>query len=194
MSGKGKRLVAVRGDLLSRAVEIANRERKAFYDFTNEIFEQAIKAYEMKASLPELVEFYELVRTEQEAGCVLISADIANFLLEKLSATDRELFVQKWRELGQQFGKCLATKFREHNPIDVLKRALTQCSWGITSAETIEGARSMMLRCVAPYFSPSYTKVFSEFLKAALHELGFEVLVEDSRKGIIILEIRKQGG
>ncbi len=187
-----KKLVAVRVDLLSRVIEIANREGKTVYGLTNEAFEQAIRAYEMKLTLPEILDSFSLLKMERETGAVITSGDILAYLIDRLYHTEREKLQEIWRNAGAWYGKYLLAKFHDQDPIEMLRRLLAACAWDLTDVHLSREVDLVKLRCVAPYLPMENTDLLSKYLEGVMQSLGYEPSKNDTMRGIILLEFKKR--
>ena len=52
-------LISVRDDLVKRLMEVSSSLGKSISDYVNEVFEQAVRAHELKCGLKETVDVYE---------------------------------------------------------------------------------------------------------------------------------------
>ena len=111
---KGKRLILVRTDLLNELVKVSGREGKTVYSLTNEILQEALKAYEREISLEdriqkveaELSEYHSTPSVEAKIGKIekslselrMASARVSESgeqedLLKKYKAAEKRVFV-----------------------------------------------------------------------------------------------------
>ncbi len=188
---KDKKFIAVRGDLLQKIMEIANKDGKSIYGFVNEIFEQAIRAEELKLSLSEVIEFYTLIEIMKKAGAVITASDILDHLINKLYPIEKESLQERWYLSGVWYGKYLSTRFND--ALGVFKKVLEACIWNISEANlSINDDGTASLRCVAPNQSRESTELFSRFLKGVLSALNFKVTKEESWRGIILMDLAKR--
>ncbi|MEM2905791.1 MAG: hypothetical protein QW057_01110 [Candidatus Bathyarchaeia archaeon] len=189
---KEKKLVAVRGDLLARVVEISNREGKSVYGMTNEIFEQAIRVHDLGLSLTDVVEAYALLKMERETGAVIISSETLSYLIGRLYPEEKEALQELWRGSGQWYGKYLLAKFHDQDPIEMLRRRLVTCAWDVTDVNLVRNGDKVKLRIVAPYLAAENTELFSKHLEGIMQSLGYTLERNDTMRGIILLEFDKQ--
>jgi hypothetical protein len=192
MTSKGKKLVAVRGDLLAKVVRIANRQGKTLFAFTNELLEQAIKADEMRSTLPTIVDSYELIKMEKETGSIIVPAEILSFLVEKLYPLEKNTLKEKWYKSGEWYGKYLLAKFPNRDFLEVLRKSLITCAWGVTDIDLFREGNSIKLRCATPYFPLEGTELFSKFLEGLMSAIGFKTSSKDYRKGMILMDFAQK--
>jgi len=189
---KDKKFIAVRSDILQKIMEISNKKGKSFYNFVNEIFEQAIKAEEMNTSLAEVVEFYDLMESMKKAGGTVTRRDIFNYSVQRLYMTEKDALLKKWYHSGVWYGRYLATKF--NNPVDAFKKILTSCFWEITEVElTNQEDDSISLRVLVPTHSHENTELLSKFIQGVMNTLAYRLVKEEFWEGIIILKLAKRG-
>ncbi|WP_309492972.1 hypothetical protein [Candidatus Hecatella orcuttiae] len=180
----------MRSDLLHKVIEISNRRGTTVYGFVNEIFEQAIKADELNATPTQVVEYYSLMETMKKAGAVIITLDILNHCIEKLSRIDKDLS-KKWYTSGLWYGKYLSAKFQD--PLETLKKILTTCFWEITEVELIQkDEENLTLRVLAPNHTEVHTELLLRFVEGIVNSLDYKVQREEHWKGIILLDLQKR--
>ncbi|MFQ5761619.1 MAG: hypothetical protein ACE5PO_01170 [Candidatus Bathyarchaeia archaeon] len=188
---KDKKFIAVRGDLLHKIIEIANKDGKTVFGFVNEIFEQAIRSEQLNVSLEEIIEFYELIEIMKKAGAVITTADLQNHLVGKLYSIEKDSLREKWYVSGVWYGKYLATRFND--ALGVFKRILQSCMWDISEANVeVKGDGHVNIRCVAPNHSRENTELLARFLQGVMNALDFKVVKEEAWKGIILMELEKR--
>jgi hypothetical protein len=186
-----KKFIAVRSDLLQKAIEISNRRGKSFYGFVNEIFEQAIKAEEMDSTLPEIIERYRFVETLRKAGAVMITLDLLNYCLDRLLETRSMDLLEKWYESGIWYGKYLSAKFE--NPLEALSKTLNMYFWEISEirfSSSSDGTAT--LKIIAPNQSHEHTELLAKFVEGVINSLNYKISKRESWRGIIILELVKR--
>jgi flavoprotein len=98
-ASKEKKLIRAPSDLVSKLNEAANRQRKTLYSYISEILEQAIRAYEMKRSLKEIIDGSEILEVQKEAGTVSAPRDTLNYLVGKVSQGNYETLRHLWRKI-----------------------------------------------------------------------------------------------
>lgn len=103
-SKKGKKFILVRDDLLQEIIKVTAKEGKTVYAFTNEVFEQALKAYQMQTNPAEILQFYIFMKLEKDRGVCIIPIDLLNYMMQKLYKTEKEDLLQKWYDSGLWYG------------------------------------------------------------------------------------------
>jgi len=191
-SKKGKKLILIRNDLLEEAIKITAKEGKTVYAFTNEVFEQALRAYEMQTTPAELAEFYALMKLEKDSGAAIIPVDLLNYMLTKLYKTDKEELLKKWYEAGHWCGKYLSIKNQTTDWMQTLEKLMKKCAWNITDFSISPQQENVNIKCVVPHFTLESTEAFTKFLEGAIHSAGYKTVRNEYLKGIILLTFRKQ--
>lgn len=188
---KDKKFIAVRGDLIQKIMEIANRDGKTVFGLVNEIFEQAIRAEDMKVSLEEIIDFYTLIEIMKKAGAIITTSDVQNYLINRLYGIEKESLLEKWYVSGVWYGKYLATKFDD--AVGIFKRIFEACLWDVTEANlTVKNDSAIELRCVAPSHTPENTELLAEFIKGVMNALNYKVTKQEFWKGIILMDLEKR--
>lgn len=189
---KDIRFVPVREDLLDRVIEISKREDKPVSAIVQEALEEAVKAYELRGSLREMIAEYTLIKTLKETGAVIVPADVLYYPTEKLFQSEGEALLEKWYSAGQWYGKYLQAKFRDQDVVEVFKNILLTCAWNITELGFSKNEGIIEFRCVAPSLSKESTELFSKYLEGIMNSLGYKTRKKDSLKGFILAEFKKK--
>jgi len=83
-ASREKKLIRAPSELVSKLNEAANREGRTLYSCISEVFEQAVRAYEMKRSLKEIIDDYEILEVHKEAGTVFTPRDVIEYLVREV--------------------------------------------------------------------------------------------------------------
>jgi hypothetical protein len=191
-SKKGRRLILIRNDLLEDIIKITAREGKTVFAFTNEVFEQALKAYETQTSPAELLDFYTLMMLEKDRGAVLIPIDLLNHLLQKGYKIDKEDLLEKWYECGLWYGKYLSIKSQSENWLQIFEKLMKKCAWNISDFSITTQGENISIKCVSPYFTTESTEAFMKFLEGTMHSANYKTIKNECLKGMILLDFKKQ--
>ena len=188
---KGKKLVLVPSDLLARLMEVSSREGKTFYNFISEILEQALRVYESKHTLKEVVDFFELMETQRASGSVIMPMDMLTYLINELYSSKRKELHEKSYESGQWYGKYLLDRFHGQDQIKVLERLLATTRWDLNEVQVVNDDEKVRIRCVSPLLPIENTELLLKFIEGVMHSFGYKTVKEDFMKGIILLEFEK---
>lgn len=189
---KDKKLIVVRGDLLEKLSTITAKEGKTMYAFTNEIFEQVLKAYEMQVSLAELVEFYNLMKFGKDSGSVILPSELLDYMISKLHKKEKEELLQKWYDSGVWYGKYLRLQSHEQEPLQLLQKLLQTWMWNITDFSFDMEKEKLVIRCISPHLTMESTESLAKFLEGIFHSLNFEIIKNECLKGIIMMELARK--
>lgn len=188
---RGKKLTLVPTDLLERLMRISNREGKTLYSFVSEIFEQALRVYESKHTLQEVVDFFELMETQKASGAVITPVDVLTYLIGELYPSGREVLCKRWYESGQWYGKYLLDRFHNQNQVETLGKLLEVTRWDLREVRVEEEGGVVRVRCVSPLLPLENTELLVRFVEGVMDSLGYKVRKEDFMKGIILLEFER---
>jgi len=191
-SKKGKKLILIQEDLLGEVLKITAREGKTVFAFTNEVFEQALKAYEMQTTPTELVEFYTLMKLEKDRGAMIVPIDLLNTLTKTSYDTDKEDLLQKWYECGLWYGKYLSIKSQTENWFQVFEKLMRKCAWNISDFSITTQGENVNVKCVSPSLTIESTEAFAKFLEGTMHSANYKIVKNDRLKGMILLNFKKQ--
>jgi hypothetical protein len=192
MPEKDKRLILVRNDLLKEIAKITAKEGKTVFAFTNEVFEQALKAHEMQTNLSEVIEFFELMKFQKDTGAVIIRSDMLDYMANKLYEIDKEDLLQKWYNSGLWYGKYLSVKFSDQDPLKTFEKLIRLSAWDLTDFSVTNREKKIHIRYVSPRLTPENTNLYLKFLEGILHALNYRTLKNECMKGMILLELEKQ--
>lgn len=188
-----KKLVVVRGDILAKVARIANREGKTITTFANEVFEQAIKVYEMGLTLPEVVELYMLTKISREGGGSVVPRDILRYLISKVYRSDRDELTRRFYEAGSWFGKYIVARVHDRDPLEFLERLLYANVWDVKEVYVGKSGGKLSVRCVAPQLSEEETRLLASYIEGLVSALGFKPAKNDIIRGIILLDFEGGG-
>jgi len=190
-SAKGRKLILVRSDLLEQAIKQCSKEGKTMFAFTNQIFENALKAYEMQTSPEELLEFYTLVKLGESAGIAMLPSTLIDYMLEKLYQSDKKNLMAKTYESGLWFGKCLLVKFPEQEVVKKLENILRRYIWHSLDLTITNKNDKVELKCISPMLSVEKTEVISKFIEGTFDALGYKLSKSNHFRGIISMEFKR---
>jgi len=189
---KGKRLIRIPEDLVVKLTEAANLEGRPFYDYTVEALEQALRAHEMKRSVKEIVDFFEIMEIQRLARLMITPTEALNYLIARHYREDRETLQQKWYEAGNWYGNYLQARIRDRDPLEAFGRLLAaDRRWNLDDAEVSKTDGTVRLRCVSFMLPLENTELFMRFLEGVMHGLGYETKRRECLKGAITLEFEK---
>ncbi len=188
---KYKRLILVRDDLLQEIIKITAREGKTVFAFTNEVFEQALEAYQMQTNPAEILQFYMFMKLEKDRGITIIPIDILNHMIQKLYSIEKEDLLQKWYDSGLWYGKYLSVKFQTENWLQIFENQMKRSAWNLTDFSMTKRGENVHIRCICPYFTKESTETFMKFLEGVMHSSNHRTIKNECLKGMIILQFKK---
>lgn len=191
-STKGRKLILIRDDLLEDIIKVTAREGKTVYAFTNEVFEEVLKAYEMQTNPAELLEFYTLMKLEKDRGTVIISLDLLNYLVKKSYEGDKGELLQKWYECGLWCGKYLSIRSQKEDWFETFEKLMKKCAWNISDFSITTRGENVSMKCISPYLTTESTEAFLKFLEGIIHSSGYKTVKNECLKGMVLLDFRKQ--
>jgi len=191
LPGKEKKLFAVQGDLATNVMQIANRKGMTVYNYTNEVFEQAIKAESMNRSLGDIVEIFRLLEIERDSGAMFTTKDTFLYMVEKLYHQEKEELLKKAYESGRWYGKYLQMKFDDGEPLDLLEKLLNTCFWDSSEIHIARNEGKVTLNRLSPNDSIEYTEMIARFIEGIVNSFGYDTKSNDVSKGLISFEFGK---
>lgn len=191
-SERGRKLILVRDDLLEGVRKITAREGKTVFSFTNEVFEQVLRVYDMDVSLSDVVEFYRLMQIERETGALIVPLSVLEYMTSVLFKGKRKELLEEWRRSGLWYGKYLCMRFPDEELLGLFERLMRFSLWNVTEFSVLRKEDGVKIRCMSPHFSSEHTEAFSKFLEGVLDALGYESVKNECLRGMILLEFRKK--
>jgi len=189
---KGRKLILIREDLLDGIRKITAKEGKTVFSFTNEVFEQVLRAYDMGVSISSVVDFYWLMSIERETGASVVPLNVLEYMTGRLYNEDKEGLFDEWYNSGLWYGKYLSVRFSVEDVLRVFERLMKCSLWNVTEFSILEKDEVVKIRCMSPHFSSEYTEVFSKFLEGVLNALNHATLKNECLRGMILLEFKKR--
>jgi len=192
MSGKGSRkqkLIRAPSDLVSKLSREAASQGKTLYSYVTEIFEQATRAYEMKRSLKEILDTFEVLDVPKEAGTVYTPRDILDYLIQKTYGENGEELQQMWYHAGKWYGIYLREKFEQ--PFETFLRLLQEGRWDLNEVNINKSSERIDLKCVSTFISQERALLLQNFIEGAVYSLGYKTKEKNCFKGIIRLALSK---
>lgn len=188
---RAKKLTLVPTDLLERLMRISNREGKTLYSFMSEILEQALRVYESRHTLQEVVNFFEIMETQKASGAVITPVDVLTYLIGEVYPSGKEVLCERWYESGQWYGKYLLDRFHNQNQVEALGNLLAVTRWDLNEVLVEEESEVVKVRCVSPLLPLQNTELLVRFVEGVMDSLGYKVKNEDFMRGIVLLEFEK---
>ncbi|MEM2112255.1 MAG: hypothetical protein QXX08_10345 [Candidatus Bathyarchaeia archaeon] len=190
MSGKGSRkqkLIRAPSDLVSKLSQEAASQGKTLYSYVTEIFEQASRAYEMKRSLKEILDTFEVLNVPKEAGTVYTPRDILDYLIQKTFGENGEELQHMWYQAGKWYGIYLKEKFEQ--PFEAFLRLLQEGRWDLNEINVNRGKGKIELKCISTFISQERSLLLQNFIEGAACSLGYKTHEKNCFKGIIRLTL-----
>jgi len=188
---KETKLVRVYSDLVAKLNEASNREGISFLDYVNSALEQAVRAHKMGHSLKDIVDFYEMMMMQREAGLVMVPSEVLNKITERFYPNEKNMLESIWYESGVWYGKYLLVKVRREDPIDVFGEMLKATGWNIKDVVFERRGDKLVFKCFSLMLSLENTALLMKFIVGVMETLGYEVISQNYLRGVIEIEFRK---
>lgn len=185
------KLVRVYEDLVVRLNEAANREGISFMDYINGTLEQALRAHRIGHSLRDIVDFYELMLMQREAGLIMVPYEVLNKISERFYPREKEVLENIWHESGVWYGKYLLVKVKDGDPAEAFMETLKSMGWDIKDVVFERHGRSAVFKCFSLTLSLENTALLSKFIEGVMEAIGYEVLNRSHLRGVIEIDLKK---
>jgi len=183
---KKQKLIRAPNYLVDRLSEDASRQGKTLYSYVSEIFEQAARANEMKRSLKEILDIFEILEVPREAGAIYAHKDFLDYLLQKTFSEQGEELQRLWYHTGKWYGTYLGERFEK--PLEIFLRLLQEGRWDLSEVTMNRDKGIVEFRCVSAFASQERSLLLQSFMEGALHSLGYRTQEKKCFKGIIRLK------
>lgn len=191
---KRKALVA-REDLVNALSLIARKRGSTLYAITNEVLECALKADLMGTSLSEVLEIYEILKINKNAGHTLVPLDVLTVMIERLSRDAEALKAveEVWKDAGRWYGGYLSIRLKEgfkneESTLKGLERILRELRWEFAELViTKDVENAVRIRCVAPQLPLNIMRMLADYIEGVFEAFGYKCVRKDVFKGIIDL-------
>lgn len=185
------KLIKVYEDLVVKLNEEANKRGVTFFDLVNEILAQAVRSMEMGGSVKEVVDFYEAMKFQREAGLVMIPFEALDRIVEKYYKNEKEMLEGLWFEAGVWYGKYLSFRAKDNDPIEVFLRSLFFMGWGIKDVKCERSQDGIAIKCFSLTLSRENTMLLMKFIEGVMSAMGYGVTDEKCLRGVIETEFKR---
>lgn len=189
---KSRKLILIRSDLLDKIAQITAKEGKTMYSFTNEIFEQVLKAYEMNVNISDIIEFYRLMQIEKETGSIIVPICVLEYVMDKFCKEDKKELLEKWYEAGLWYGKYISSRFQEDELLNIIEKLMKISLRNMTNCSVSKKNGHVKIRAMSPHFSLEQTESISKFIEGIFHSLDYVTFKNELLKGMILLEFKRK--
>ena len=186
------KLIKVYGDLVTKLNEISNRVGIPFMEYVNSALEQAVRAGRLGKTLKEIVDSYERMLIQREAGLVLVPLEAFNRIVEKFYPGEGQFIESVWRESGTWYGKYLLVKVKNSDPLDVFRDMLKDSGWGFREVSLERRGGEGLLKCFSLTLSLENTKLLMNFIEGVIEALGYEIVGRSYLRGAIEIEFKSR--
>lgn len=187
---KGMKLIRVPEDLVTRLNEAANLDGEPFLEYITEALEQAIRAHEMDRSIKQVVDFYEFMMMQKDAGLMITPSETLNKLIDKLYSSDKEFLQKLWLDAGGWYGKYLLAKVRDGDPVELFEEVLKVTNWDLNDVEFKRDNGSISLRCISFTMSIENTFLLMTFVEGVMNTLGYKTANQKCMRGMINMDFK----
>lgn len=187
--GKDKKLLLVPSEIVTRLMEISNRQGKPFYGFILEILEHVLRVYDSGGSIKEVADFYALFGVVRSLGAKIMPEEAFNHMIGKHYRTERNVLMEKWREFGRLCGESLMTKYKD--PVEALSKFLAIVECNLNEVEVTSESGAVKIRCASPILSAENTELLASFIDGLMQGLNYKTRKQDYVRGIISLEYER---
>lgn len=185
------RLVRVYSDLVASLNEASNREGVSFLDYINDALEQAVRAHRMNCPLKRIVDFYEIMMMQREAGLIMIPSEILNRLIERFYPSEKDMLQEIWYDSGVWYGKYLLAKIKDGNPVEKFAEILRVTGWNIKDVVLEKHGENITFKCFSLMLTLENTVLLMRFIEGVMRTLGYEAAERSYLRGVIEIEFKK---
>lgn len=187
-----RKLLAARADLVDEISKLAKARNQTIYGLVNSMLEQAIKVYKMNLKLEEIVDSYMVLRNLKNLGFIPLPEDVAYKALDHIFGDEPKETIELGLKLGEWYGKVLEAQLPGLKPLDMLKLIIREVAWAASEVMVLESSDRLILRCIGPRFSRSYTEFLARMAEGVASSMGFKTVQRYVARGVILLTLRRR--
>ena len=187
-----RKLLAARADLVEEISKLARSRNQTIYGLVNSILEQALKVYRMNLKLEDIVDSYMILRNLKNLGFIPLPEDVAYRALDHIFNKNPKDTVGLGLKLGEWYGRVLEAQLPGLKPPDMLRMIIREIAWAASEVAVLESGDRLIIRCIGPRFSRSYTELLAHIVEGVASSLGFKTVRRYVARGVILLTLRRE--
>jgi len=187
-----RKLLAARADLVEEISKLARSRNQTIYGLVNSILEQALKVYRMNLKLEDIVDSYMILRNLKNLGFIPLPEDVAYKALDHIFNDDPKETVDLGLRLGEWYGRVLEAQLPDLKPPDMLRMIIREVAWAASEVAVLKNGDQLIVRCIGPRFSRSYTELLARMAEGVALSMGFKTVQRYVARGVILLTLRRE--
>jgi len=187
-----RKLLAARADLVEEISKLARSRNQTIYGLVNSILEQALKVYRMNLKLEDIVDSYMILRNLKNLGFIPLPEDVAYKALDQIFNDDPKETVDLGLRLGEWYGRVLEAQLPDLKPPDMLRMIIREVAWAASEVAVLKNGDQLIVRCIGPRFSRSYTELLARMAEGVALSMGFKTVQRYVARGVILLTLRRE--
>jgi len=187
-----RKLLAARADLVEEISKLARSRNQTIYGLVNSILEQALKVYRMNLKLEDIVDSYMILRNLKNLGFIPLPEDVAYKALDHIFNDDPKETVDLGLRLGEWYGRVLEAQLPDLKPPDMLRMIIREVAWAASEVAVLKNGDQLIVRCIGPRFSRSYTELLAHMAEGVALSMGFKTVQRYVARGVILLTLRRE--
>ena len=176
------KLLMLPSDLVDRLKEVSNKRGTSLSGYAMEVFEEALKADKLGASLGDAVDAFRMKEIHRGAGAVIVPRRGLGQIMKSLGNEHAEDIVKLWDEAGRWYGKYLLGKLSSDDVLAFLRQDLLT-SWNLDEVEFTDGDHPA-LRFTGFMMSEEFTGMLLSYVHGVMDSLGYKEIERDSLRGM----------
>jgi len=187
-----RKLLAARADLVEEISKLARSRNQTIYGLVNSILEQALKVYRMNLKLEDIVDSYMILRNLKNLGFIPLPEDVAYKALDHIFNDDPKETIDLGLRLGEWYGRVLEAQLPDLKPPDMLRMIIREVAWAASEVAVLKNGDQLIVRCIGPRFSRSYTELLARMAEGVALSMGFKTVQRYVARGVILLTLRRE--
>ncbi|KYH37386.1 MAG: hypothetical protein AYL29_006170 [Candidatus Bathyarchaeota archaeon B24] len=187
-----RKLLAARADLVEEISKLARSRNQTIYGLVNSILEQALKVYRMNLKLEDIVDSYMILRNLKNLGFIPLPEDVAYKALDQIFNDEPKETVDLGLRLGEWYGRVLEAQLPDLKPPDMLRMIIREVAWAASEVAVLKNGDQLIVRCIGPRFSRSYTELLARMAEGVALSMGFKTVQRYVARGVILLTLRRE--
>ena len=183
------KLLMLPAKLVNRLKEATDKKGMSLTSWACEVFEDALEAEKLGASLKDTLDTYKMREIHRGAGALVIPRSSLSFVVENCKSGEQKDFKDKWFEAGRWYGSYISSKLERTDTFKMLEKDL-KTSWNLDEIE-LRGGDEPLVRFTSFMMSNEITELLLSYLSGIMESMGYHEEEHDKVRGMATVKYAK---
>jgi hypothetical protein len=183
------KLLMLPAKLVNRIKEATDKKGMSLTSWACEVFEDALEAEKLGASLKDTLDTYKMREIHRGAGTLIVPRSSLSYVVENCKSGERKDLTDKWFEAGHWYGSYISSKLKLTDTFKMLEKDL-KTSWNLDEIE-LKGGDEPIIRFTSFVMSNEITELLLSYLSGIMESLGFREVEHDNLRGMATVKYAK---